>query len=103
MKIKKGDKIIILKGKDRGKKGKVVSSNPHDGKVTIEGLNLVVKHVKPKRGGEHGQRVQFGRAVTQSNIALLCPKCNKQIRVGFKTLGDGKKMRYCRKCQATFN
>jgi len=92
----------MLAGKDKGKKGKVISINSEANKITIEGLNLQVKHVKPKRQGEKGQRVQFSKPVPVSNVSLICPKCNKKIRVNYKTLEDGKKMRTCKKCQATF-
>ena len=103
MKIKKDDNVIVKSGKDRGKKGKVIAVYPTANKVTVEGLNLLVKHVKPKRQGEKGQRVQFSRPVPADKVGLVCPKCNKVTRVGYKILEDGKKKRVCKKCQATLN
>jgi len=103
MKIKKNDNVIIKSGKDNGKKGKVIAVYPTDKKVTVEGLNVLVKHVKPKKQGEKGQRVQFSRPIPVDKVALVCPKCNKPTRVGFKILEDGKKKRMCKKCKATVN
>lgn len=102
MNIKKGDNVIILTGKDKGKKGRVITVDYESDRVTVEGLNLLVKHVRPKRQGEKGQRVQFARPLNVSNVALICPKCSKQIRVAYKILDDGKKMRCCKECKNTF-
>lgn len=102
MKFKKGDNVIILTGKDKGKKGKIASIDLDKDRITIEGLNLLVKHVRPKRQGEKGQRVQFAKPINSSNVSLICPKCSKQIRINYKVLEDGKKKRYCKKCKNTF-
>ena len=103
MKIKKGDKVKITKGKDRGKKGKVIQVLPTERKVVVEGLNLLVKHVRPRKQGEKGQRVQFNVPFPVSKIMFICPKCNKPTRVGFKYLTTPdkkkKKVRRCKKCQ----
>ncbi len=99
MKIKKGDKVKIIAGKDKGKGGKVLQVMPEKNKVVVEGLNLLIKHVKPRRAGEKGQRIQFPAPLDISNIMLVCPKCNKQTRVGYKILENKKKVRLCKKCK----
>ena len=97
-KIKKGDTVVMLKGKDRGKSGKVAHLIPKEGRVIVEGLNLVKKHVRPKRQGEKGEIVQIPRRVAVSNVAIMCSRCNKPARVGFKE-EKGVKMRICRRCK----
>lgn len=97
MKIKKGDTIKIIKGKDRGKSGKVLKIFPKEGRVLVEGMNIFKKHVRPRRQGEKGEIVQVARPISIPNIALVCPHCSQAIRVGFH-FQDGKKLRYCRKC-----
>lgn len=102
MKIKKGDTVIMIVGKDRSKKGKVIKSWPKAGRIVVEGLNLVKKHRRPRRSGEKGQIVNVPRAVSVSNVKLLCPLCNQPTRVGYNLTETGKK-RQCKKCQQTFN
>jgi len=98
MKIKKGDSIQIINGKDRGKRGKVLEVLPKENKVIVEGLNLMVKNVRARREKEKGQRVKFNAPLDSSNILIICKKCNKPRRVGFKVIGD-KKFRICKKCK----
>lgn len=99
MKVKKGDNVLVISGKDRGKKGKIIQALLSDDKVVVEGINKMYRHVKPKREGEKGQKIEFNAPVTVSNIMLVCPKCNKPARVGYK-LGKNKiRQRVCRKCQ----
>ncbi len=102
MKIKKGDTIQIISGKDKGKKGKVLRVMPKDNKIVAEGLNLVTKHVRPKRVGEKGQRIRMATPLNVSKVLLVCPRCKKTIRVGYKILTDGIKKRFCRKCKDVF-
>jgi large subunit ribosomal protein L24 len=99
MKIKKSDKVKIITGKDKGKEGKVLEAFPAEGKIVVEGLNLVIKHMRPRRSGEKGQRIQFPAALRVSNVMLICNKCNKMTRVGYKILENGKKVRMCKKCK----
>jgi large subunit ribosomal protein L24 len=105
MNIKKNDKVQILAGKDKGKTGKVLQVSPTQGRVSIEGLNLLIKHLRPRRSNEKGQRIEFPAFINLSNVALVCPKCGKTTKVGFKTLklegGKSKKFRVCKKCQET--
>jgi len=99
MKIKKNDTVKMLIGKDRRKTGKVLSAHPSEGKVTVEGLNIMKKHARPRREGEQGQRVELPRKVNVSDVMLVCPKCSASVRVGYKTVG-GKKVRTCKKCES---
>jgi len=98
MKVKKGDNILIITGKDKGKTGKIIKALPKEARVLIEGLNLRKKHVRPKREGEKGQVVQIPATMDVSNVKLVCPKCGKATRVGYKMEKDIKK-RICKKCK----
>lgn len=98
MKIRKNDQVKILSGKDRGKRGKVLHVMPKNGKAIVEGLNLAKKHSKPRRQGEKGQRVSIPSPLDISNLMLVCPKCSKASRIGFKVSGKNK-YRICKKCQ----
>jgi large subunit ribosomal protein L24 len=99
MKIKKGDTVLIIRGKDRGKSGKVVKVIPKENKIVVEGLNLVKKHVKPKRQGEKGKIIEIPAPLYISKVKLICPNCNKPTRVGYKIEGE-EKFRICKKCQS---
>jgi len=102
MKIKKGDKVKILTGKDKGKTGKVLKVVKSAGKISIEGINLRIKHMRPQKQGEKGQRIQFPAPMDISNVMLICPKCSQATRVGMKKLEDKSKVRVCKKCKETF-
>ncbi len=102
MKIKKGDKVLIIAGKDRGKTGEVMHAFPQDGQVIVEGLNLMKKHVRPKKQGESGQIVEFPAPMDVSNVKLVCPKCGDAVRTGIKR-SDKDKKRVCKKCKKEFN
>lgn len=106
MKIKKGDKVKILTGKDKGKTGKVLQVFTSRRRASIEGLNLLIKHVRPRREGEKGQRIEFPAPINISNLTIICSKCGKPTRVGYqyKEIGpEGKKkrkkVRMCKKCK----
>jgi len=98
MKIKKGDIVLIISGKDRTKKGKVLKVFPKEGKILVEGINLRKKHQRSKRTGEKGQIVEMSTPVDISNAKLICSKCNKATRVGYKIV-ENKKFRICKKCE----
>ena len=98
MKIKTGDKVIVLSGKDKGKTGKVISADPKNGKVIVEGRNMVSKHVKPRKMGEQGGIVKAEGAMYASKVQIVCPRCKKQTRVAHKIYEDGSKGRVCAKC-----
>ena len=99
MNIKKNDTVIVLSGKDKGKKGKVLVAMPADNKVVVENVNVATCHTKPRRQGESGGIVKRETPIRACKVALLCNKCDKGVRVGFK-VEDGKKTRICRKCGA---
>lgn len=102
MRIKAGDKVTIIRGKDRGKTGKVLQAFPEYSSLSIEGVNLSVKHLRPRKAGEKGQKVQFPAPMTASKVMLLCPQCNQPTRIGRVKQTDGKIERRCQKCKATF-
>ena len=99
MKIKTGDKVIVLSGKDKGKEGKVLSADPKAMKVTVEGVNVATKHQKPRKQGQDGGIMKVETPMYVSKVQLVCPKCDKGVRVGYKYVAD-KKLRVCRKCGA---
>ncbi len=96
--VKTGDTVVILSGKDRGNKGKVLAVSPKEGKVIIEGRNMVTKHVKPRRMGEQGGIVKAEGAMYACKVQIVCPHCGKPTRVGHKLYEDGTKGRICKKC-----
>ncbi|NMB92209.1 MAG: 50S ribosomal protein L24 [Parcubacteria group bacterium] len=98
--IKKGDLVIIRKGKDRGKSGKVIKVFPQENRVTVEALNLVKKIKRAKREGEKGEIILVPRPINRANVMLICPHCKKPTRISFKII-NGKKVRVCKKCNAT--
>lgn len=97
MKIKTGDKVLIISGKNRGKSGKVINSFPRSSKIIVEGVNLQKKHVRPKKREEKGQIIEIAVPINVSNAQLICEHCSKIVRVGYKIEGD-KKYRICKKC-----
>ena len=99
--VKKGDKVVVLSGKDKGKQGKILEVSPKEGKVIIEGVNQAQKHVKPRRMGEEGGIITVEAPMYASKVMLVCPKCSKPTRAAHK-ITDGKKMRLCKKCGETF-
>lgn len=103
MKIKKGDKVKIITGKDKGKTGKVLQVFPAERRASVEGLNLLIKHIRPRQQGEKGQRIEFPAPLDLSNLKLICPHCSKEVKTGYKILNiEGKKkkkkVRVCKKC-----
>ena len=99
VKIKKGDTVLIISGKDRGKTGKVLKSFPSDRRILVDGINLKKKHTKPKKQGEQGQIVKVPATLNVSNTKLICQKCKEAVRVGYK-ITEGKKFRICKKCES---
>jgi large subunit ribosomal protein L24 len=100
MKIKKGDNVLIAAGKDRGKVAKVLKAFPREEKILVEGVQMRHKHVRPKRQGEKGQTIKVPAPFHVSNVKIVCPKCGKATRLGYKMGEKGKKFRICRKCKA---
>ena len=99
MNVKKGDTVVVLSGKDRGKQGKVLGTVPADGKVVVEGVNMVTCHVKPRKQGEQGGIVKREAALAACKVQVVCPKCSKATRVAHK-VENGKKTRVCKHCGA---
>ncbi len=99
LKIRTGDQVRLLAGKDRGKSGKVTQVFPAQRRVVVEGLNERSKRLRPRRAAEKGQIVTFWAPVDVSNLALVCPKCGKPTRVAVKVLDGGTRVRACRKCK----
>lgn len=97
MKIKKGDQVLIISGKDKGRKAKVIEVFPKKERVVVEGINLKKKHMKPKKSGEKGQIIEIPGPFYISNVKIICPKCKKATRVGYKIEGKNK-YRICKKC-----
>ncbi len=102
--VKKGDTVVILSGKDKSKKGKVLEVSPTEQKVIIEGCNMVTKHVKPRKMGEPGGIVKAEAPLYASKVMLVCPKCGKPTRLAHTVDKDGNKKRVCKNagCGETF-
>lgn len=101
MRIKKGDIVEIIAGKDKGKRGSVMRSLPSKGKVVVEGLNIVKRAKKPTRYGQQGQLVDMPQPLDISNVMLVCPNCEKPTRISYSQ-DSSVKERVCKKCQTTF-
>lgn len=97
MRFKKGDTVLIISGKDRGKKGKILQVFPKDDRILVEGVNSRKKHRKPKKTGEKGQIVTLSGPIMASNAQIVCTKCGKASRIGYKIVGE-EKIRTCKKC-----
>lgn len=99
--VKTGDTVKIISGKDKGTTGRVLAASPSEGKVIVEGRNIIQKHMKPRRQGQQGGIIKAEAALYAAKVMPICPKCNKATRVGH-TVKKGKKMRVCKKCSAEF-
>ncbi len=97
--VKTGDTVVVLSGKDKGKKGQVLAVSPSEGKVIVEKVNMVSKHVKPRKMGEQGGIIKAEGAMYASKVQVVCPRCKKPTRVGHKVNNDGTKERICVKCK----
>lgn len=102
MNLKKDDNVKVITGKDKGKTGKIVHVDSKLKVVTVEGINLRTKHQRPKKSNQKGQKVQLPTPLNPSKLVLLCPRCGKPTRVGYKFDETGKKFRTCKKCQGIF-
>lgn len=99
MKIKKGDKVLIIKGKDKGKQAKVLRGFPESSQVLVENINLKKIHKRPRKEGEKGQIVEVPLPIAIAKVKLVCPKCNQASKVGYK-VEKKEKTRFCKKCSA---
>jgi len=100
-KIRRDDVVMVMVGKDRGKKGKVLRVFPREGRALIEGVHLMKKAVRPTRDNPQGGFITRERPVDLSNVRRMCPRCNRPVRVGFLVAKDGTKQRQCKRCQET--
>ena len=96
--VKTGDTVIVLSGKNKGKKGKVMAVSPKEGKVIVERVNMVKKHVKPRKMGEPGGIIKGEGAMYACKVQIVCPRCGKPTRVAHKIYEDGTKEHICKKC-----
>ncbi len=103
MHVKRGDVVKVISGKDKGKEGKIITAIPEKNKVVVEGVALVKKHQKARRQGEESGIHTVEAAIDASNVMRVCPKSGKAARTGVKILEDGSKVRYCKKCEETYN
>jgi large subunit ribosomal protein L24 len=98
-KLKKGDFVQVIKGKDKGKKGRILKIFYKENRVLVEGVNFVKKHTRPKAVDRQGGIIQVEKPISISNVNFFCLKCSKPTRLGIKFLEDGSKVRYCKKCK----
>lgn len=98
MNVCKGDTVIVITGKDTGKKGEVLEAHPKQNRVVVDGVNIVKRHTRPTREIPQGGIIEKPAPIHVSNVMLFCSKCNRPVRVGKKVLPDGKKERICKRC-----
>lgn len=103
MNVKKGDTVIVLSGKDKGKKGKVLTVYPNDAKVIVEGVNMATKHTKPRKQGQTGGIIHQEVAINACKVMHVCKKCGKPTRLGHFIAENGQKFRACKKCSEVFD
>ncbi len=96
--VKKDDNVVVITGKDKGKKGKIMLADPKKGKVIVSGVNMITRHQKAKSQTEPGGIIHKEGAISASNVLLYCGKCDKGVRTGSKVLENGSKVRVCKKC-----
>jgi len=99
--VKKGDKVKVIAGKEKGKEGKVLKALPREGRVIVEGVNLIKRAVRPTQKNPQGGFITKEAPLHVSNVMLICPSCGQPTRVGKKFLESGQKVRVCRKCEAS--
>lgn len=100
--VKTGDLVRVISGSEKGKEGKIVAVSPKEGKIIVEGVNMVSKHVKPRQAGQEGGIIKTEGAMYACKAMLVCPKCKNAVRVGSKINEDGQKVRVCKDCGAEF-
>ncbi|MCX7846156.1 MAG: 50S ribosomal protein L24 [Dictyoglomaceae bacterium] len=96
--LKKGDLVLIISGKDKGKRGKVLSILPKEDKVVIEGINIVKKHTRPTPKNRQGGIIEKPAPIYRCKVMLICPRCNQPARINYSFLETGQKVRVCKKC-----
>lgn len=101
--VKKGDTVLVLSGKDRGKKGKVLKVNPADSMVLVEGVNMVTKHAKPKGRYQQGGIIHQESPINSAKVMYVCERCGKPSKIGKSVLENGEKSRVCKRCNETID
>jgi large subunit ribosomal protein L24 len=102
--VKKGDNVVVITGRDRGKKGRVLRVVPGKNRIVVEGVNFIKKHTKPNpQRNVKGGIVEREAALHASNVQIVCPECGRPTRVGHRRLDDGSGVRFCRKCQGVLD
>ena len=99
MRLRNNDTVLVIKGRDRGKQGRIQQVTPDKSKVLVEGVNIVLRHTKPSGGIRQGGIIQKELPVPACNVMLICTSCNRPTRIGIRFLADGTKARVCKKCQ----
>lgn len=109
MHVKSGDEVLVITGKDKGKRGKILRAIPKEGRVVVEGLNVVKRHTKPRGMGKPGGIIEMEAPLEVSNVMLICPTCGRASRTGKRFLeeldhkGRPRKVRFCKACDATID
>lgn len=103
MDIKRDDIVLVITGKDKGKRGKVREVHPADSKVIIEGINIVKKHTKGQRGARQAGVIEREAPLAAGKVMVVCPKCDRGARIGHSVLDNGQKVRQCRNCGEVFD
>lgn len=98
MHVKKGDTVVVISGKEKGKKGKILAVNLKKSRVTVEGVSMIKRHTRPNRSLPQGGIIEKEASIHSSNVLPLCSRCNEPTRVGHALLGDGRKVRTCKRC-----
>ena len=98
-KLKKGDTVMIIAGRERGKTGKILSLNLTEGKLTVEKLNIIKRHTKPSQKNRQGGILEREAPLALSNVMLYCGNCQKPVRIGIKAFEDGRRVRVCKQCE----
>ena len=99
MNIRREDMVVVISGKDRGKKGKVLRATPKDSRVVVEKVNIIKRHARARGAARQAGIIEREAPIHVSNVMFLCGKCNNLARIGFRFLEDGKKVRFCRACK----
>jgi large subunit ribosomal protein L24 len=97
--VKKGDNVLVITGKDKGKSGKILKVFPKKNRVIVEGLNRIKRHMRPTKKNPQGGIIEMEAPLHISNVMIICPNCNRQTRIGTSFLQDGTKIRICKKCK----
>ncbi|MGM0414081.1 MAG: 50S ribosomal protein L24 [Bacillota bacterium] len=101
MKIKKGDQVEVIAGKDKGKRGEVLNVDRKKNRVVVEGVNIVHRHMRPSQDNPQGGIIENEAPIHASNVMVVCVACDEKSRLGYKTIDSGEKVRYCKKCDET--